>query len=350
MQNIGNINYSLNKNDFYKILIGCVLVFIPFYYIVVFISLIYIFTIKYSQYYYSNRIPKYKLNQNVEHYFKSITYHSPFDIMSLSFQDINNNKYMGLSNISYIIILFSYLITFFIILQGLIRNFLYSVYSNIIQVNLNNNPYNNPNNVSKINVSPNKSVVINYFTIVALSLVFLIPFTIPYIIKFLKFDNYNIKHNVWFAYLLLLLIFSPVIIIISCYSYFNTKLSIFSNLNQYLQSNDYSFINYITDNFNFKIYSILPFLFIVFLFCYYQFIYVQVNFYSSIYKKIAAYSILFLIIFVFLPTIILFFSFSLLFDNKTFESGDDIIENIKKNGISSLYDLLVKYNYPCFRK
>jgi hypothetical protein len=346
MQGTGNINYSLNKNDFYKIISGCFLLFIPFYYILIFISIIYIYTIKYSQYYSNyNNI----LNKNVEHYFKSITYHSPFHIMNLSYKNINSNKYMGLSNVSYIIIILSYVITFLIILQGAIRNFIYSIYANIIQANPNNNPYNNQNNISKISEFPFKSIIINYLTVISLSLVFLIPFSIPFLIRFLKFDNYDIKHNSWFGYILLFLIFSPLIIVLYCYSYFNNTLSIFGNLNKFLQPNDFSFVNYISSNFNFKIYSILPYLLIIMIFSYYQFVYIQVNF-STTFNRMIAYLILFFIIFVFVPTIILFFSFSLLFDNKSMGNENDIIGNIRKNGISSLYDLLVKYNYPCFPK
>jgi len=349
MQSVGNINYSLNKDDFYKIIYTCVIIFIPFYYILVFMSIIYIFTIRYTQYYFSNRTEKYRLNKNVDHYFKSITYHSPFDIMTLNYEDIKSNKYMGLSNVSYLLIILSYIITLLIILQGAIRNFIYSIYSNIIQVNSNNNPYNNPNNISKISELPLKSILINYATIFGLSFVFLIPFAIPYLIKLLKFDNYDIKHNTWFSYLLVLFIFSPFIIILWCYSYFNKKLSIFNNLNKFIQPSDYPFVDYIANNFNFKIYSILPYILIILIFCYYQFAHVQVKF-NTLKPKIIAYFILFLIVFVFLPVVILFFSFSLLFDNKTIEDGDNIIENIKKYGISSLYDLLVKYNYPCFHK
>jgi hypothetical protein len=349
MQGTGNINYSLNKNDFYKILSGNIFLFIPFYFILIAISIIYIFTIKYTQYYFSNRSPNYKLDANIEHYFKSITYHSPFDIMGLSYKDINSNKYMGLSQISYIIIILSYIITFLIILQGAIRNFIYSIYVSIIQVNPHNNPYNNVNNISKINELPVKSIMANYTLILTLSLVFLIPFGIPYIIKLFSFDNYDIKHNTWFSYILLFLLFSPLIIVLLLYSYFNKALSIFGNLNKFIESSDYSFVNYISSNFNFKIYSILPFILIIMLFCYFQFVYVQIN-YNKLTDKIIAYSKIFFLIFIFIPIIVLFFSLSLLFDNKTMENGEDIIDNIQKYGISSLYDLLVKYNYPCFQK
>jgi hypothetical protein len=211
MQSTGNINYSLNKNDFYKVLFGTFNIFVPFYYIIVFLSIIYIYTIQYSQYYFSNKNNKSKINNridtNVEHYFKSITYHSPFDIMSLNKININSDGYMGLSSISYLLIILSYVITILIILQGAIRNFIYSVYLSIIQVNPHNNPYNNVNNISKIDEKPYKSIVSNYLKIIVLSLVFLIPFAIPFLIKLLKFDNYDIKHNIWFSYLLVLFIF-----------------------------------------------------------------------------------------------------------------------------------------------
>ena len=349
MQSTGNINYSLNKNDFYKVLTSTFMIFVPFYYIIVCLSLIYIYTIRYSHYYNGNKKSSNRINTNIEHYFKSITYHSPYDIMSLNYKNINANGYMGLSSISYILIIISYIITLLIILQGAIRNFMYSVYLSIIQVNPHNNPYNNPNNISKINEIPSKSIISNYFIIISLSLVFLIPFGIPLLIKLLKFDNYNIKHNVWFSYLLILLIFSPFIIVLICYSYFNKSLSIFGNLNKFIQTNDYSFVDYISNNFNLKIYSILPYLFIIFILCYYRFVYVQIN-YKTLNDKIIEYVKLFFTIFIFVPVVILFFSFSLLFDNKITEGSDDIINNIKTNGISSLYDLLVKYNYPCFPK
>ena len=48
MQGTGNINYSLNKNDFSKILLNNTFTFIPFYFILVILSISYLFKIKYS--------------------------------------------------------------------------------------------------------------------------------------------------------------------------------------------------------------------------------------------------------------------------------------------------------------
>jgi uncharacterized protein involved in cysteine biosynthesis len=70
MQSVGNINYSLNKNDFYKIIVGCTILFIPFYYILVFISSIFIYTIKYKQYIFPNKKPEYQNTRQtkIHHY------------------------------------------------------------------------------------------------------------------------------------------------------------------------------------------------------------------------------------------------------------------------------------------
>lgn len=48
----------------------------------------------------------------------------------------------------------------------------------------------------------------------------------------------------------------------------------------------------------------------------------------------------------------LFFGLASVLNNKNINdnSEDEIIKNITNNGISGLYDLLVKYNYPCFIK
>ena len=69
-------------------------------------------------------------------------------------------------------------------------------------------------------------------------------------------------------------------------------------------------------------------------------------------KKVIVYVIIGVIIFAFIPFFILFFGLSFVLNNKNINDSteEDIIENIQTNGISGLYDLLVKYNYPCFVK
>ena len=346
----GNINYSLNKNDFYKILVGGITYFIPYYYALIIISVLYIAYIKYKKYIFSDRNKEYQVEEDTIHYFKSITLGSPFNILSLSEQYKDNDKYIGLSDFSYLYIVIAYSITFMIILEGLIRNLLYSIYVNIIQVNINNNPYNNVNCVQKISDSSYLSTIANYSGIMSISFIFLVPFCIPYLIKFLKYDNYDIKKNVWLPYCILFLVFFPIVMVILSKASFYKKLEIFSSLNKFVETKDYNFIKFISNNFSFRYFSYLIYIFIVVTYCIYKFIFADFKY--SFKKKIAVYILIALILFVFLPAVILFFSFANIFANNYKDNLDrkNIVEGINKNGVSSLYELLIKYNYPCFFK
>lgn len=359
MQSTGNINYSLNKNDFYKILIGGLASFIPFYYIITFISIIYLFTISFSRFYNPNSSIdiKNRTNNDIIHFFKSLTINSPFNILNIEYSNKGNEKYIGLSNNSYLILISTYIITFIIILIALIKCLVYAIYSSIIQVNSNNNPYNNPNTVTKTNISPMSSSISNYFSIASLSIIFLVPFIIPFIIKILNLDNYNIKHSFWLNYFIIFLIFFPIISIIFFHTIFSEKISILKDLYNYVETNDYPFIDFIRSNFNLKIYSIIPFIFIIFTYCYYILVYT--NYEYTFKNSLFVYFILFFVIFIFIPTVLFFFSLDFIFNNKYIpnkpdnsenQSEDNIINNIQNYGISSIYELLVKYNYPCFPK
>ena len=343
MQGIGDINYSLDKNKIHPIIITSIIHFTPFYFILIIMSFIYIFTIRYQKFNFLNRI-----NEDIVHFFKSITYNSPFKILELS----KNDNFVGLSNHSYIFIIITYIITLIIILEGLMRNLLLSFYSNMIQINKNNNPYNNPNCITKISNNPIISIQINYMAIITLSISYLIPFLIPFLISFLKFDNYDIKHNSWFSYIVLFLVFYPFIIILLSKKVFFKKLQIFPELNKFIESIDYDFTTFIKNNFNNKFYNIIPFLFIIFIYLYYTFIYTEFKYNNN--NKYIIYLLIILIIFIFIPFFIIFFILSLLFNNnyknKTDNNVENIINNIENNSVKSIYELLVKYNYPCFEK
>ena len=338
MSNTGNINYSLNKNNFYKIVSGSLIGFLPFYYIVTVISIIYIFTIRFGK------------GKDVNHYLKSITYNSPFKILELSEIDQNDSKYTGLTERSYITIITTYVIALILILEGLVRNLIYSNYVNIIQINPNNNPYNNNNCISKIKENAQSSVSKNYSAITSLAINFLFPFFIPYLVHILKFDNYDIKHSKWFNYLILFLVFYPFLIMVLSRASLHKKLEIFPNLEKFLDTSDINFISKIKEEFNFKMGSILVFLLIIFIFSFYTIVYSDIKY--SLKKKIMIYVFLIIIIFIFIPLFMLFFGLASVLNNKNINdnSEDEIIKNITNNGISGLYDLLVKYNYPCFIK
>ena len=346
----GDINYSLNKNNFYEILVGCILYFIPYYYALIIISVLYIAYIKYTKYIFSDRNKEYQVEEDKIHYFKSITMSSPFNILTLSENYKDNDKYVGLSDFSYLYIVIAYTITFMIILEGLVRNLLYSIYVNIIQVNPNNNPYNNVNCVEKIEDSAYLSTIANYSGIMSISFIFLVPFCIPYFIRFLKYDNFDIKKNTWLPYCILFLVFFPIAMVIISKASFYKKLEIFSSLNKFVESKDYDFIKFISNNFLFRYFPYLIYILIIVVYCIYKFIFADFKY--SFKKKIAVYILIALILFVFLPAVILFFSISIIFANNYKDNLDrnDIIDGINKNGVSSLYELLVKYNYACFFK
>jgi hypothetical protein len=372
--NTGNINYSLNKNDVYKVLAGCVSYFIPHYFILIVISLLYIFRIRYQQYYFDDRDKGKEEDKDILHFFGSITNRSPFNILTMEkiFKDIeeennankeqkgggnneSNTNYVGLSSNSYYLVIASYIISLIIILEGLLRNFIFSIYVNIVQINSNNNPYNNTNCVQKIKDNPIILSTANYTGILSLSYIFLIPFILPFLISFLKFDNYDIKHNAWFKYIILFFIFYPIIFIFLSKAVLYKKLEIFPALNKFLVKKDYPFTKFLRNNFAFKISTILVFLFIILVYSYYKIVYADLKC-ITLKSKIITYVLIFLLIFAFLPIFFMFFSFSFLFLNKekvdpTISTINSIQNEINNNkSINSLYELLVKYNYPCFMK
>lgn len=450
--NTGNINYSLNKNDVYKVLAGCVSYFIPHYFVLIIISILYIFRIRYQQYYFDDRDKGKEEDRDVLHFFGSITNGSPFNILTMTkdFKDIevknnvnkvekvnkygnilntdkkheykgekyleqtkekidsalkptsdylkstvgksinsglqslkkfaektgikkkneneineqkgggNNDKsektnYIGLSGRSYYLIIASYIIALIIILEGLLRNFIFSIYVNMVQINSNNNPYNNTLCIQKISDNPVILSTANYTGILSLSYIFLIPFVLPFLISFLKFDNYDIKHNAWFKYIVLFFIFYPIFFILLSKALLYKKLQIFPALNKFLTQKDYPFTTFLQNNFAFKISTILIFLFIILVYSYYKIVFADFKS-TNLKSKIITYVLIFLLIFVFLPLFLMFFSFSLLFLNKekvdpTISTIDSIQNEINNNqSINSLYELIVKYNYPCFMK
>ena len=349
MQGTGNINYSFNKNDFIKIMGGTLTAFFPFYFFVVIISVIYLYTIRYQRYFFPERDKGYQTDEKIIHFFKSLSIGSPFNILELKEYDNHDEKFIGLTYISYLKLITAYIITLIIIIEGLVRNLIYSVYSNFIQINSNNNPYNNPNCISKINENPNITVSANYTAISYLSFAFLIPFLIPFLISFMKFDNYDIKHNSWFKYLILFLIFYPFIILILTRASFKKKLDIFPALKKFLNTSDYNFVDNISKDFSLKTFSYIIFIFIIFIFCFYTMIYSEFRY--ELKNRMIIYLIIIFILLIFIPIFIIFFVLSFVLNNKNIQEGHEyeIIKNIQKNGINGVYDILVKYNYPCFQ-
>jgi hypothetical protein len=361
----GNINYSLNKNDLYVILTGSIGFLLFYYYAVLIISFIYLSTLKITQYKYIDNLGRETELPKVINFFDSLTVNSPFNILSKkTFQlniDENSFNYMGLSTHSYLLIISVFVASFLVILNGLLRNYIYSVLGNIIQVNPNNNPYDNPACIKKTDENPNLKVLANYTSIATLSVFFFLPFLVSYVSNIFGFDNYDIKKSYWFNYVVLIIIISPFLLIFGLGTAISEKLNIFPNLLRLIDEKDYPYVNYITSSFDLKFSTFSVFLFVLFVFAYLVYMYIDFQIQGFKYKALV-YFLLFLLLFVFIPIFLLFFCYLNIFSSirpasdinnpptNAEEAGKNEIDSINKDGVSSLYQLLVKYNYPCFLK
>jgi hypothetical protein len=355
----GNIDFSFNKKKLINIFTGCLFSFIPFYYILIFISTFYLVSIKYKKYYFADRNVKDRLDVKTFRYIDTITSSSPFNFLS---KDISNettkngnmrssDKYIGLSPDSYIKIILAFVFTFTLILDGLIRNLIFSIYVCIIQSNPLNNPYNNPANVTKLKDNIILSIVKNYFGVIAISLIFLLPIFVPYFVRFMKFDNYDLKKNKWFPYIILFLIFSPFIVSILCKASLYKRLRIFPSLNKYLERKEQNFVNSIENNYVVRVTDIMFYIFIILSYCFYYYVYISSKKESNGEKTGIMFYLILFIALIFIPLVIFFFILNLLFvNNHSKVVSNNIVNNINRYGAKSLYELLVKYNYPCFRK
>jgi hypothetical protein len=360
-ENTGNISYSLNKDKFYAILSTANGLFLPYYYGLIFLLYIYLITIRFKKYFFSDRNAGLQENKNTIHFYKSLTYNSPFKIMNLREETKKNDdeggidKYTGLTTSSYLYLIIGYVIAFMIILQAYIRNYIYSIYTSVIQVNSNNNPYKNTNCITKTKKNAFLEAGKNYTAIMMTCGMFIMPFFIPFFIWLFDFDNYDIKHSSWFPYLILYFLFFPFINVILTRTVFSSTFSIIPDIKKYTDFKDVSFVDFILNNYNSRIYSIILFIFIIIVYCLYT---VMIADFKYVLKwRCLVYFLIFIVIGVFIPIFIIFFVQSIIFSNKldgikgnNKNSTSEIVNNINKNGVSSLYELLVKYNYPCFKK
>ena len=51
-----------------------------------------------------------------------------------------------------------------------------------------------------------------------------------------------------------------------------------------------------------------------------------------------------------MPLVLILFGINSLFGQLKFKGAENDIQDIESNGVSNIYQLIVKYNYPCFIK
>ena len=151
------------------------------------------------------------------------------------------------------------------------------------------------------------------------------------------------------------LIFYPLFFIFISKAALYKKLEIFPALNNFLTQRDYNFSKYLRSIFSFKFSTVVIFLFIIISYLFYKCIFINLRSKDTT-SKLLNYLLIFGILFLFLPLFFIYFCTSLLFLNKeVVDPNINVIESINKERlnnqpINTLYELIVKYNYPCFKK
>lgn len=354
-QGSGNIDYSFNKKKYYEIIYSNISIFKSYYIIVTLISFWYLTGLSVKQYKSFDNNGKLQANNKYKLQFEKMCFNSPFNIISIG-TDLKTNLFkasdyfIGLSQKSYLILICSYIFAFMILVEYLVKNLMASIIVNYVQENKNNNPYNNPNCITKINESPNYYINKNYSMISSLSLCFLVPYLIPVILKFMNLDKYDIKKSSILKYIILIGLLSPVILIIitRIVAYFTTD--IFDTINRFIDRKDINYIDFLKRMFNLKFIILFTSLFILLCFLMLHWIYGSYNVLVSEKWKNWLYGFIIIFVLFVVPSILVSNALSSLYNIYKKMDIQDNLEQIEKEGVFSLYQLIVKYNYPCLKK
>jgi len=347
-QGTGNINYSFDISNIYNT-IKSHKGFLFNYYLSIFISLIYLYTIRVKRYIYD----EFK-DYNIESYFKTITLCFPNDIMKAepmkSNLDSNNTGrnpvFYGLTKKSYISIIALYVIAVLIIISEYSKNSLFYILTTFIQLVKNNNPYNNPNMVSKSTNDNNTEYVANNSKIFGLLLIFFVPFLIPYFLKLFGFDNYDVKKNMFAGISVCVLLLFPFIFVIFSKVTLGKHLDLLNGIDKYVETNDISYIKKLIDLYKFKSLIKYAFIFIILVYVYYLILHFAID--GGGWKK---YGFIFFILLFFIPFILIYDNLEIIFSNFSNEKFNSInIQKYLKDGCNNLLGLIIKYNYSCIQK
>jgi hypothetical protein len=347
-QGTGNINYSFDISNIYNT-INSNKTFLFNYYLSIFISLIYLYTIRVKRYIYDEF-----QDYNIESYFKTITLCFPNDIMKAEPMKSNiagNNTggksvFYGLTKRSYIVIIVLYVISVLIIISEYSKNSLFNILTTFIQLVKNNNPYNNPNMVSKTKYDNNKEYAVNNSKIFGLLVIFFVPFLIPYFLKLFGFDNYDVKKNIFAGLSVCILLLFPFIFVLFSKVIFGKHLDLLNGIDKYIETKDIPYINKITDLYKNKSLIKYAFIFIILVYVYYLILHLDID--GGGWKK---YGFIYFILLFFIPFILVYDNLEIIFSNFSNEKfNSKNIQKYLKNGCNNLLGLIIKYNYSCVQK
>ena len=378
-QGSGNIEYSFNKQRYFEIIKKNVSLFNTYYCVVVLISFFFLtgsFLLKgiaLTDYISMQEDDNGKMQKIVDrksyNWFSEFCLGSPYNIISMHRDGLKEiltkkeqkenkqpNVYIGFKQNTYLFLIITNLIGILIIVEALVKNLMSSIIVNFVQENKNNNPYNNPEIITKVNESPNVYINKNYSKLMSLSFLFLIPFSTTYVVKYLfSMDRYDIKKTEWIKNYIFISLVIPTIILIIYRLTGHKSITLFDTIDKYIEGKDKEYVNFMKQMFNLKFFIIYMFLFIFIIFLCMHWIYGSINKYISdgFWKYVYYIFIIFSIYFI-IPQILSSNAVSTLYnvykkDNVNKEENE-IIKGIQKYGAQSLYDIIVKYNYPCFKK
>jgi hypothetical protein len=341
--NIGNKPFSINFKDVEFHLVSSSIQFYIYYIILVVISSYFIFTLRF-QVFESKGYKNWDVKDNIFNLLHSL--YKNFHLFSVKYIDVDSSKYIGLTPLSYIIFASLYGLAFIILMKNLLSTLIYQSLFGLVQINPNVNPYSNPNTVSKIPDSPFKDANIQYSKTISSAILLLLPISIFYIVKYMKWSQLEIQRNNALLYIIFGLVLLPPLSII-----INSSLQ--QNIKQgekYVEERDKNYVDELSNQFQktfFGFYA--PYFLLLYIFA--MFYLMKMNLQNW---KLTALS--FFILFIFLPVFGIFMATQVLYrdvkdSSLCDKSGyDKDIKKALKTGIHNIQQAIIKYNFPCFYK
>ncbi len=341
--NIGNKPFSINFKDVEFHLISSSIQFYIYYIVLLVISSYYIFSLRF-QVFESKGYKNLNIKDNILNLVHTL--YKNFYLFSVKYIDEGNQTYIGLSSFSYILLASLYGLAFIILMKNLLSTLIYQCLFGLVQINPNVNPYANPNTVSKIPDSPFKDANLQYSKTVSSAILLLLPISIFYIIKYMKWSQLEIQRNRGILYMIFGLILLPPISII-----LNSSLQ--QNIKQgekYMEERDKNYVDELSNQMQktfFGFYA--PYFLLLYIFAIFYLMKFHLNNW-----KLTALSVF--ILFILLPVLGIFMATQVLYRDVKDSSlcdktgYDKDVKKAFKTGIHNIQQAIIKYNFPCFYK
>lgn len=341
--NTGNVSFSINMNELKTMMVTGHITYFIFYWIFIFLFVIFFFMIRFQVFESKGMRDDFVKNQiyNLTHPISS-----KFQLLQHLISNLQLKKWIGLTDPSYLFLFVLYSIAFLLLFRKMLGVSLFQQVFNLIQLNPNVNPYQNPRTVSKIPNSPTAESFSLYSQLLMISLLFVIPVAISFIVWKFGWTQLDIHKHTSYKFLIYgMLLLPPLLVIL-----FTSRIQLYKRGEKYLEEKDKLYWSDLLSDLDKQFFA-------------YYFVFFLCIFVLSLYfivhcqicdAKYWIFSLLFLWILVpvagyFLVSNILMKDFiDPMFCEKKGYSKD--IQKALKLGVHNLYQATVKYNFPCFLK